>query len=511
MNSAETGPMKRRFFLIGAGASALAACATPPSRSTASLPFATDLDAHIATAIERIGVVPGLAIAVYSRDGVYAKGFGFADLETRTPVDANTAFYIASSTKPLTALALASLHTRGAFDVDATLESYAPDAHFPDVARPNEVRFRHLLSHQSGVANHGAGYRLAYSGEHDPATLWRLLSLSRANTEHPLGQFEYTNEGYNITTIMTDRKLGIQWQDLLQREVFDPAGMTRASAYMSRAKAQGVVAKPYLASMPEGPAPVYLEKTDQTMQSAGGVVMSAEDGARWIELMVEDGRIGGRQVIPAAAVQMVREQQVALAAESDGYQRTGYALGWYLGPYRDEAMMHHFGGFAGARAHVSFIPARHIGVAAFVNDSTSSATIVDAIANYVYDRSANRADADAQFEEKIASITERVERGRARVAADRAARANRPWLLSRPHADYAGRYLSDALGTIDIAVSGQQVEVRAGLMHALATAFTDPDSIRVELAPGQGWVINFEMGGSGPTGLNIMGERFVRA
>lgn len=503
--------MNRRSLLIGAGASALAACASTPETSAVSLPFAADLDERILAAMDRVGVVPGLAIAVYSREGVYAKGFGFADLEARTPVDANTAFYIASSTKPLTALALASLQTRGAFDLNATLASYAPDAAFPDAVRPSEVNFRHLLSHQSGISNHGAGYRLAFSGEHDPATLWRLLSLSTANTESPLGQFDYTNEGYNIATIMTDRKLGIRWQDLLQREIFDPAGMTRASAYMSRAKARGVVAKPYLASMPEGPTPVYLEKTDQTMQSAGGVVMSANDGARWIELMVEDGRVGGRQVVAAAAVQMVREQQVSVTADADVYQRNGYALGWYLGPHRDEALLHHFGGFAGARAHVSFIPARHVGVTAFVNDSTGAAPIIDAIANYVYDRTANRTDADARFEEAVDGVVALVARSRSRFAADRAARANRAWTLTRPHADYAGRYLSDTLGTIDIGVSGQEMEVRAGVMQAIATPFTQPDSIRVELSPGQGWAIAFEMGANGPIGLSIMGERFTRA
>jgi len=95
--------------------------------------------------------------------------------------------------------------------------------------------------------------------------------------------------------------------------------------------------------------------------------------------------------------------------------------------------------------------------------------------------------------------------------ADRAARANRAWTLTRPHADYAGRYLSDTLGTIDIGVSGQEMEVRAGVMHAIATPFTQPDSIRVELSPGQGWAIAFEMGANGPIGLSIMGERFTRA
>ena len=53
-------------------------------------------------------------------------------------------------------------------------------------------------------------------------------------------------------------------------------------------------------------------------------------------------------------------------------------------------MYHHFGGFTGARAHVSYIPARHIGVAAFVNDSGVSPVFTDAVANFVYDRSAGR-------------------------------------------------------------------------------------------------------------------------
>lgn len=500
--------MNRRSVLIGAGASALAACATAPSPD---LSLAGDLDARIAGAMARIEVMPGLAVAVYSRQGVYARGFGVADLETRRAANADTAFYIASCTKGLTALALAVLHARGAFDLDATLAAVAPDANFPSNVHPDEVRFRDLLRHTSGVSNRGIAFRVAYSGEHDPATLWRLLAASQPNTAHPLGAFDYTNEGYNIATVVTDRRLGVRWQDLLAREIFAPAGMTRSSALMSRMQSAGVtLARPYFASMPGGPERVYLEKADQTMQSAGGVVMSANDAVRWLELMIEGGRIGGRQVVPAAAVAMVQAQQVAVQG-TNVYDYTGYGMGWYLGSYRDERLLNHFGGYPGCRAHISFLPERGIGVACFVNDSTGAAPLIDAIANYVYDATANRPDAQDRFEKAVANVVDGNGRFTARVAADRANRAQRPWTLTHPRDAYAGVYVHPEIGVVRIAVSGDQIEARCGLLHAVATPFTRPDALRVELIPGQAAPIQFEFAdGARPTALTMVDHRFIR-
>jgi CubicO group peptidase (beta-lactamase class C family) len=487
----------------------LAGCtASPPAARESAL--AAEIDAAIGKAVATLPAVPGLAVAVYTREGSYVRAFGVTDVETREPATADTAFYIASSTKPLTALALAAKAARGEFDLDATLAAYAPDANFPALVYPEKVTFRNLLTHTSGIENNPIAFRVAFSGEHDPALLWSLLASSKANARAPLGTFAYTNVGYNIATLLTDRKLGVRWQELLAREVFGPAGMTHATTSISQARTAGwSLARGHAWSPESGRSErIYLEKTDQTMHSAGGVIMSAQDARRWLELMIEDGRIGGRQVIPAAVVQSTRVPLADLDENNDGFTRRHYGLGWYIGEYHDDVVLHQFGGFPGARAHVSYLPARHAGVAAFVNDSSICGPIVDLVAKFVYDRLAGRPGARAEFDAAVARL---ASDGPARFIAGRDERAARPWRLSRPRAAYAGDYVSTEMGTMKIRIEGGEIRVDIGILHALGTPYTETDSIRVEFAPGQGEVVRFEPGASAaPNYLEFGGVRFVR-
>lgn len=462
--------------------------------------------------MERLGTVPGLSVAVYSPEGVFARGYGVTDITTGESADADTSFYIASATKPLTSLMLLRLAEAGVIDLDAKLSTYAPDAPFSPEVRAGDVSFRNLLSHTSGIENDGIATRVAFTGQHDAQTLWRLLGDSHVNTDAPLGTFEYTNTGYNIATILTDRHVGSPWQDLLQTQVFAALGMRRASARMSRAVAEGwKVAKPHM-SLPEGIAKVYLEKVDSTMQSAGGVIMSANDALCWLELMIEDGMIGGRRVLPIAAIEATRAPlaQTAEGTEFAGYSREAYGLGWYRGPYRDEVMHHHFGGFTGARSHVSYIPARRIGVAAFVNDSSVSPVFTDAIANFVYDHSAGRAGAVSMFDAKLDAIIQRRDQLFQRITESRTERGSRPWTLTRPKPAYAGAYESAQFGRMEIAAEGEQMNVVFGVLHAVAEAFTQPDSVRVELLPGSGEPIVFQGSGSRPESLIYDGNTYLR-
>lgn len=486
----------------------LAGCSAAPQ--VRESPLGGELDQAIGHAVSALPAVPGLAVAVYTRDGSYVRAFGVTDVTTRAPAMADTAFYIASDTKPLTALALASLQARGELDLGRTLADYAPDANFPADVQPDKVTLRQLLTHTSGIENNPIGFRVAFGGEHDPALLWSLLASSKPNTKAPPGTFAYTNVGYNIATILTDRKLGVRWQDLLEREVFRPAGMTRSSASMSKAHAAGwSIAKPHAWSPESGHSErIYLEKTDQTMQSAGGVIMSAHDARRWLELMIEDGRLGGRQLIPAATIQSTRAPLADLDESRDGFTRKHYGLGWYLGSYRDDEMLHHFGGFPGARAHVSYLPARHAGVAVFINDSSISSPVVDLVAKFVYDRLAGRADARETFDAAVAKL---ATEGPARFIAGRDERAARPWKLTRPRAAYAGEYTSAEMGTMRITIVEDQIHAQIGMLRAVATPYSQADSIRVEFAPGQGEVVRFDLAtGENPVALEFGGVRFVR-
>ena len=498
--------MNRRSFLASSAAAGLAACATAAPRST-GWTLAGEVDAAVARAMA-LNMTPGLAVAVYTREGVYARGFGVTDVSTSAPADADTAFYIASSTKPLTSLALVALHQRGAFNLDSTLAAYAPNAPFPAAVGADQTTFRQMLSHTSGIDNGPIGFRVAFSGQHDPETLWRLLAESTVNAEAPRGRFDYTNVGYNITTVLSDHRLGVAWQDLLDREVFGPAGMARASARMSRA-AGWSVAKPHALNGDGAVARIYLEKTDQTMQSAGGVIMSANDAARWLELMLTQGRVGRRQILAPEIIEAMKTPIAEVQAEFDGYRREAYALGWYHGPYRDQRLLHHFGGFAGFRAHVSFMPAVGVGVAVFANGNQGGAA-TDAVANYVYDRVLSADDASQRFDAALADGAQRRARSVSAITTDRANRAGRQWTLTRAREAYAGAYENDAWGRIEVTADGDALRLRFGAMQATAEPFTQPNSIRVELVPGQGEPVLFEGDGEHPVALRTRTGRFQR-
>src|SRR5688572_11074505 len=218
-----------------AGAAGLTAGAKQrPSRGYRELPLAPEIDAAVERAMA-LDLSPALGVAVYSRDGLYARGLGLADIGTRVRASVDTVFYIASSTKSVTALALACLHARGELDLDASIAEISPQAPLPPATRPSEVRLRDLLAHVGGIANRPINHRLTATGQHDPDTLWRLLAISLPNAAAPLGRFQYQHIGYNIATILTDRRLRVPWQSLLRTEVFEPAGMMHTSASMSHA------------------------------------------------------------------------------------------------------------------------------------------------------------------------------------------------------------------------------------------------------------------------------------
>ena len=160
-------------------------------------------------------------IKLVLQDGsvLYARGIGKADLESGRQVDENTLFYIASSTKSFTGLAIALLEKKGLLRLDDPLSKFLPDLVLQAPLEPRKITLRQLLTHTHGIDNNGpVTFRLAYSGQHTPELLIDLLS------EHgPASQgtdFRYTNLGYNVAGLAIDRLTGRSWKDVLAQEIF---------------------------------------------------------------------------------------------------------------------------------------------------------------------------------------------------------------------------------------------------------------------------------------------------
>lgn len=433
-----------------------------------------------------------------------------ADVATGAPVTTDTRFYIASATKSFTALSFAVLSRRGELDLDAPLADWAPPSGVPsDIAA--RITLTDLLSHRSGVDNAPIAFRVAYSGDWTPEVLWRLTAQT-APRDTPYGQFVYANSGYNLATVLMERRWGRDWREVVEDEVLAPLGMTATTARIDEARGAGaVVAAGHFGRMPNQPERSSLQKTDATMQSAGGLISTANDMALWLEAQISDGRVGGRQVFPEGLIASTHVSRVAQEATFGPYVRTGYGLGWQTGRYGGDALIHHFGNFAGSRAHVSFMPERRIGVTVMVNEDAFAGDLADVVADYAYDWFADLPDIDAVYDAKLDALIVERDRRRAGIAGALGARGKRPRTLSLVNAAYVGDYVNPAYGTLTIREAGDRLLVAIGVQQALAEYLTEPEGLRVELTPFRGESVVFRLDAENhPTALTYQDQIFVR-
>jgi D-alanyl-D-alanine carboxypeptidase len=129
--------------------------------------------------------LPGVAVGiVYDQDLIYAKGVGYANLETHTPVTPQTIYRIASHSKLFTAIAIMQLREQGKLSLDDPVKQYLPwfDLHnaYPDAA---PITIRHLLTHTSGLPREaGSGY---WTDFEFPTTQQVIERLSTQRTIYP--------------------------------------------------------------------------------------------------------------------------------------------------------------------------------------------------------------------------------------------------------------------------------------------------------------------------------------
>ncbi|MEP1382801.1 MAG: serine hydrolase [Paraglaciecola sp.] len=452
------------------------------------------IDTQIASAMAKLKVVSGISIAVYSEQGTYTNAFGVVDVETQEPATADSAFYVASSTKSMVAVVMAILHERGVINLDSTLSEFAPDANFPAEVQPTKVTLRHLLAQSSGLINLPIQNRLAFTGQYSSEILWGLLAQTKVNTKEPMGTFNYTNYNYNILTMLVEHKLNKSWKEILTDEIFDKVGMDRTSAYISKAEnEQWSLARPHTTLDKNSPKRTYLEKTDVTMQSAGGVIMSAKDAAKWLEIIIQQGKYQNTQVIPKAAIQATLKPNVTVNRKFADYTRDYYGLGWYIGTYKEKPFIHHFGGFSGTRAHVSFMPNSKVGVVVFVNGDGVGFKFADIVANYLYGLFEDPNQAKYKFEQDVADLANWRDKMQAKVIARKEQLSQRQWKLNLPFEKYLGTYTNSLYGSFEVSLKQQALLFEAGNLHAIATPYIIPNSVRVELVPGSGEAIVFSL------------------
>lgn len=462
--------------------------------------FGVAYDAFIARTLEKFPEIPAVAVVVVRDDKpVFMRAYGVADRETGMRATTDTLFYIASSTKSFMGLAAGLLDREGQIKFDDPVTTYASDINFKN-AIPPAVTVRDLLTHTSGLRNSPLTFRMAYSGEVDDRDMDNVLAEGTSYSEADHGKFAYTNLGYNIYGMLLRHKLKKRWQDGLQERVFSPLKMRRTSAYISKMRAakypmaEGYLWDPVAGAVISSP----LVKNDNNMQSAGGMVTTVEDLSRWLRVNINGGRLDGKQVIPAEVMTAVHTGYASSKRDEPPFAGpVKYGIGWVIGKYHDKDMQWHNGGFPGWSSHISYMPGERIGVAVLINESTVAGRVGDMLAAYAYDKLLGTDKTDETFAGQLDTLAGQYGKMKQSLTAAASERKKRASQLTRPIESYAGRYSSSLMGNIEIVAEQGTLAIRMGNIHVLSTPYIQPDTIRVEMVPGQGEVIKFEVDANG--------------
>ncbi len=451
------------------------------------------LDAFVRRAFD-IRATPGLGVAIVAHGKIiYSASLGFAYVDAGIPVSDSTLWYVASTSKSFTGFAVALLEVEGALNVNARITELLPRAKWHPEARPAELTLSSFLTHTHGIIDDPLVASAAYTGA-IPEAAWG--DLLRLHAPLPTRQLAYTNLGYNVAGMVIDAVRPEGWKAFLDRRVFKPAGIDIRGVVSGTppqriARSHRLQADGRFVSQP-------FAKRDVTMNAAGGHLGAVKDLARWVILQMEDGRLDGKQVYPAAAV---RRSHEILARQPPNtrfafFDRDGWGMGWDIGRYEGERMVSRFGSYTGFRSHLSMLPARRIGVVAVVNGNSGSG-VTDIIAAYAYDRLLGKPDAEARGASRLDSLATRLKTLRQRAGEADSARAARQRPLPRPTADYTGGFDSPGFGRVVISETKGKLMIRWGVLEsALAPYDVAKDQLSAVLLGGEN-IVEFRFGPAG--------------
>lgn len=182
--------------------------------------------------------LPALAGAIVTSKGLVAVGaVGVRKYGTDSPVTIDDEFHLGSDTKAMTATMLATLVEEGKLSWSTTLEQVFPDLATDPAMTMNlayrKVALEQLLTHRAGFTDESWPQGKTFKDMHAlPGTPreQRAAYVAMILTERPVNEpgstYLYSNRSYAVAGAMAERIANDSWEDLMQKRIFQPLGMS---------------------------------------------------------------------------------------------------------------------------------------------------------------------------------------------------------------------------------------------------------------------------------------------
>jgi CubicO group peptidase (beta-lactamase class C family) len=314
--------------------------------------------------------VPGLALAVI-QDGEIAvlKGYGVRDTDTGLPVTVDTQFLLCSITKSFTAAGLGLLVDERKLDWARPVRDVIPEFRLHDPVATERLTVRDLLCHHSGLPRHDW---IHMPGDLSNAQMLAALRHLAPNKDLR-DTFQYSNLGYLVAGMITERISGQSYQDFTTERLMKPLGFNHFGFSIEALGAAEDAARSHAM---DGDERYRTPLSPIRAVPAGGINASVADLAKWTRFLL-DGKVDGRQLLSAQALREMTTPRVHMGrSEFTEIGDSHYGLGLFCEQYRGERTIAHSGSWTGWSTLMTMQPERRAGVVVLTNRTPGSTTAI---------------------------------------------------------------------------------------------------------------------------------------
>ena len=456
--------------------------------------------------------VPGLA-AIVVKDGkvVFQKTYGVKNVQTKEPVNENTLFAMASTTKAIVALSLGMLVDEGKLKWDDKVVEHLPYFRLSDPYITANARVKDLLTHNLGIGNADLLWFIDST-----STRQTLKNFQHAKKAYPLrGGFVYQNIMYVAAGEVIGAVSGKHWTDFVKERVFTPLEMNRTQAKAINIRKAGNYVTPYDYDPEEGIVRLPHSFADQI--GAAGMIWSApKDISNYLTFLVNDGVYKNDTLVKPVTFNYLFKPH-ALQPEGGMYPTTAltkpnwntYGLGWFQQDYRGSKLDFHTGSLGGLVAIAGVVHDKNMAVYVFANLDHAElrhAIMLKAIDLFVFNDDGR--DWHAEVFELYNGITEKdLEKQKKKV--DERVNNTKP---SLPLNAYNGVYTNKMLGKATVTQIGDSLEVNFNAHITYRASHWHYDTFITNKDPSSGgkFEVRFDLDNNGEVKqLDFMGEVFT--
>lgn len=334
-----------------------AALSAAPASAQASAPLQpSDLraffDGLVPYAIKRDDIAGAGVVVVKDGKIIFSKGYGYANIDKRTPVNPDrTLFRPGSVSKLFTWTAVMQLVQAGKINLDADVNTYLDFKIPPKYGKP--ITMRDLMTHTPGFEE-----------------VVRDLFLDKPSQLYPLGKYvkehvpgrifppgttiAYSNYGAALAGYIVQRVSGEPFDDYVAKHIFKPLGMNDSTFKQPLPpNLAPLMAAGYTTASDDKPA--HFEIVEAA--PAGAASATVSDMAKFMIAYLQGGRYNGASILKPATIAQMLTLQVAPAPGMNGYD-----LGFYQENRNGETIVGHAGDTDVFHSDLHLLPKQHVGI-----------------------------------------------------------------------------------------------------------------------------------------------------